>query len=246
MQSSVLGIPMLRWLKQTPPHTNKWTLVLWSAAAGIGCIPLLVISFGTKLFYAPTPRATASGSFFASLFCLVFPMQVSNLIGSFVYQHFVDRTRVATSSGLNTAMQATGRGVGVLASGIIFALASGNDGDDGNPVPGFGGSIAMTCAVMLSASAIAALSYKDYGEGGLNCGPCFSLQQQQRKKDGLVATSSGKSPADAPPLAPRPGSAVKGTGAGPADLSASAAAAAAKADAAASEAVDVERAGVSK
>lgn len=206
----MLGIPLLRWLRQTPPYTNKWTMVLWSTAAAVGCTPLVVLSFGTRLFYAPTPRATASGSFFASLLCFVFPMQVSNLIGSFVFQHFVDRARVSTSSGFNTAMQATGRGIGVLASGVVFSLASGNDGDESNPVPGFGGSIALSCAVLLSAAVIAAVCYsKDYGEGGLNCGPCFSLQQQQR---GETETSRSKAPPPnaAATLAARPGSAMKG------------------------------------
>jgi hypothetical protein len=180
MQSSVLGIPMLRWLRQTPPHTSKWTIALWSAAAAIGCVPLLVLSFGTRLFYADSStRAVASGSFFGSLFCLIFPMQLSNLIGSFVFQHFIDRTRVSTTSGFNTAMQAAGRGLGTLGSGIIFALLSGNDGDLGNPVPGFGGSVGITCAVMLAGAAIATFGYSDerYGNGGvLNCGPCLSVR----------------------------------------------------------------------
>jgi len=199
MQSSVLGIPLLRWLKQTPPHTSKWTLALWSFAAAVGCIPLIVLSFGTRLFYADSStRAVASGSFFGSLFCLIFPMQLSNLIGSFVYQHFVDRTRVGTTSGFNTAMQATGRGLGTLGSGIVFALLSGNDGDLGNPVPGFGGSIGITCAVMFTGAAIAVLGYSDerYGNGGvLNCGPCLSVRV--KGEGGGGGASAPSSPATA-------------------------------------------------
>jgi hypothetical protein len=216
----VLGIPLLRWLKQTPPHTNKYTMVVWSAAAAFGCLPLLVLSFGTSVFYQPTSSAAASGAFFASLLCFVFPMQISNLIASFVFQHFVDRNRVATTSGFSTSLQAAGRGIGVLASGFIFALSGANDGDEGNPVPGFGGSVALACAVLLSAAAISAFCYsKEFGEGGLNCGPCFSLQQKTKAaaggggEDGFstAKTTSGKSP---PPsdaaLAGRPGSAMKG------------------------------------
>ena len=244
----MLGIPLLRWLKQTPPHTNKWTMVLWSAAAAVGCIPLIVLSFGTDLFYAPTPRSAASGSFFASLLCFVFPMQVSNLIGSFVFQHFVDRTRVATSSGFSTSLQAAGRGLGVLASGVIYALTGANDGDHSNPVPGFGGSVILACAVLLGAALIAAFCYsREYGEGGLNCGPCFSLQE--KKKSGEVggvggglsaaaaaAAASGKSPP------PRPGSALKGS---KASAAAAASAGASDAEVAAGDA-DVEKAVVSK
>ena len=226
---------MLRWLRQTPPHTNKWTMVLWSAAAAVGCAPLVVLSFGTRLFYAPTSRSAASGSFFASLLCFVFPMQVSNLIGSFVFQHFVDRTRVATSSGFSTSLQAAGRGIGVLASGVIFVLAGANDGDEGNPVPGFGGSVCLACAVLLGAALIAAFCYsREYGEGGLNCGPCLSVQEKKGGEEGAGASSaaaSGKSP-------PRPGSAVKGS-------KAAAAAAATDSGGAAGD-PDVEKAVVSK
>lgn len=229
---------MLRWLRQTPPHTNKWTMVLWSSAAAAGCAPLIVLSLATRLFYAPTSRSAASGSFFASLLCFVFPMQVSNLIGSFVFQHFVDRTRVATSSGFSTSLQAAGRGLGVLASGVVFALTGANDGDEGNPVPGFGGSVCLSCATLLGAALIAAFCYsREYGEGGLNCGPCFSLQEEKKRKTrgggggGETAVGGGLS------------AAPSGKG------SKSAAAAAAATDSgvvAAGDAADVEKAVVSK
>ena len=266
LQSSVLGIPMLRWLRQTPPYTNKWTMVAWSAAAAIGCIPLVVLSFGTSVFYQPTSRAAASGAFFASLLCFVFSMQISNLIASFVFQHFVDRNRVATTSGFSTSLQAAGRGVGVLASGVIFALSGANDGDEGNPVPGFGGSVALACAVLLSAAAIAAFGYsKDFGEGGFNCGPCFSSQQKGKGAAGgggeggggasgysaAATTTSGKGlPSSDVALAARPGSAMKGAIKGETEAATAAAAPAVpKADAAAAAAGgddDVEKAVVSK
>lgn len=189
---------------------------LWSGAAALGCLPLLVLSFGTSLFYSPTSRTAASASFFASLLCFVFPMQIANLIGSFVFQHFVDRSRVATTSGFSTSMQAAGRGIGVLASGFIFALSGANDGDESNPVPGFGGSVAVAAAVLFSATLIAACCYgKEFGEGGLNCGPCLSFKAAAGGGGGgfsaATTTTSGKSP---PPsdaaLATRPGSAMKG------------------------------------
>lgn len=75
-------------------------------------------------------------------------------------------------------MQATGRGLGVLGSGVVFALVSGNDaGDTGNPVPGFGASVGITCAAMFAGAAIAILGYKKYDGGGIvNCGPCLSVR----------------------------------------------------------------------
>lgn len=237
---------MLRWLRQTPPHTNKWTMVLWSAAAAAGCTPLIVLSFGTRLFYVPTSRSAASGSFFASLLCFVFPMQVSNLIGSFVFQHFVDRTRVATSSGFSTSLQAAGRGLGVLASGVVFALTGANDGDESNPVPGFGGSVCLSCATLLGAALIAAFCYsREYGEGGLNCGPCFSLQEEAKKKKrggGGGGGGGGETTAVVGGLS----AAASGKGGSKAAATATTAAATDSGVVAAGDAVDVEKAVVSK
>ena len=130
----------------------------------------------------------------------------------------------------------------MLASGVIFSLASGNDGDESDPVPGFGGSVALACVTMLAAAGIAALSYnKDFGEGGLNCGPCLSSQKQGKRggggggAGGGFATMSSKSPSGASPQTARPGSsALKGAK--------TVAAAAAGAASAAVEAPDVEKA----
>ena len=240
---------MLRWLKQMPPHTNKWTMSLWSAAAAVGCLPLILLSFSSSIFYAPTSRSSASGAFFGSLLCFVFPMQISNLIASFTFQHFVYRQRVATTSGFSTSLQAAGRGIGTLASGIIFALSGANDGDASNPVPGFGGSVALACAVLLSSAAIAVVGYnREFGEGGLNCGPCFSFKAKAAGgggAGGLSAAAASSPPPPAETLAAKPASALKGgkaAAAPKADRAAAAGAAAAAAAAGGDD--DVEKAGV--
>ena len=177
LQQSLLGLPLLRALRQHPPHTNKWVLTLWSTLAACGGVPLVVLSLATTLFHAPPPdpRAVAFAAFFVALFVMIMPTQMVNVLASFVYQHFTDRTRTGPTSGFNTAAQAFGRGLGTLVSGILYAAIYKGSARHVTPVPGFGASIAFTIATNVACAIVAATRFPGYGEGGLNCGSCIHV-----------------------------------------------------------------------
>ena len=205
LQQSLLGLPLLRTLRQNPPHTNKWVLTLWAVLAAAGGVPLVVLSLATPLFKAPPPdpRSVAFIIFFAALFVMIMPTQMVNILGSFVYQHFTDRTRTGPSSGFNTAAQALGRGLGTLISGVLYAAIYRGSARGVTPVPGFGASVAFTIATNIACAVIASVCFPGYGVGGLNCGPCLHVGgAEARAADGMVVEEGGLGEA-----APKPGKA---------------------------------------
>ena len=197
LQQSVIGLPLLRALRQSPPFTNKWVVALWSALSAVGGVPLAALTLGTAVFASPPEdtRVVAFVLFFVALLIMIMPTQMVNILGSFVYQHFTDRTLVGPSSGFNTMAQAAGRGIGTLASGVIFAIMyPHNGGRHTTPVPGFGASIVFTIATNVAVALLAALLFPTYGAGGLHCGPCTRIGGTTRTLSGRMVEqgSDGK------------------------------------------------------
>lgn len=194
LQRSIIGMPMLRGLRQSPPFTNKWVLALWATLSAAGGVPLAALALGTAVFASPPEdtRAVAFVVFFIALLIMIMPTQIVNILGSFVYQHFTDRTRVGPSSGFNTIAQAAGRGIGTLASGIIFAIMyPTNGGRHTTPVPGFGAAIVFTIATNVVVALLAALLFPTYGAGGLHCGPCIRIGGTMRSMSGRHMVEQG-------------------------------------------------------
>lgn len=89
-----------------------------------------------------------------------------------MYQHYTDRARTGPTAGFNTAAQATGRGLGTLVSGILFAVIYRGPARGTTPVPGFGASVLFTVLTNVACAAIASTSFAGYGGDVLQCGPC--------------------------------------------------------------------------
>lgn len=193
LQQSLIGLPLLKALRQNPPFTNKWVVSLWAILSAAGGVPLAVISLATALFASPPEetRAVAFAIFFVCLLVMIMPTQMVNILGSFVYQHFTDRTRVGPSSGFNTMAQAAGRGLGTLASGILYAAIYRGPARHTTPVPGFGASILFTVATNVIVALMSAFLFPTYGAGGLHCGPCLRIGGTMRTLSGrMVETGS--------------------------------------------------------
>lgn len=208
LQQTLLGLPLLRALRQSPPFTNKWVVTLWAVLAAAGGVPLAVISLASRLFASPPEetRAVAFVIFFGTLLIMIMPTQMVNILGSFVYQHFTDRHRVGPSSGFNTMAQAAGRGIGTLASGVLYAAIYRGPARHTTPVPGFGAAIIFTIATNVACALMSSLLFPTYGAGGLHCGPCLRIGGMMRTMSGrvveagsdgreVVAAASGKAAA---------------------------------------------------
>lgn len=145
---------------------------MWCALAAAGAAPLVALSFGTPVFTLPPLFGAAAlvAIFLAALWVMIFPTQIVSVIAAFVYHHFTDRTRTGQTSGFNTAAQATGRALGTLASGVIYAAL----GADAAPPVGFGACVALTAATSVACAAVAATGFPGYGVGGVPCGPCVT------------------------------------------------------------------------